>query len=176
MLISLRMDELALTRGIVAPVAADRVVSGPGSLQRPEKIFRVRGCRMRRLTRMAASISSAQCEAVNARAISFNQLIRRHDMFKQKLAGVVVAAGLLLGAGAVNAAQSAIPAATNETASSPHQYQGNARIDGAAGITRSGIPASQNETAASPHAYQRNVKPVTPNTGSVFPVAYGEVA
>ena len=101
-------------------------------------------------------------------------------MLKQKLAGVV-AAGLLLGAGAVNAADSVFPASTNETASSAHAYRGDVRPDANAAVTRSTIPASQNETASSPHAYQRDVKPgradvKTGNTGSAFPASYSEVA
>ena len=101
-------------------------------------------------------------------------------MLKRKLAGVV-AAGLLLGAGAVNAAGSVFPTSTNETASSAHEYRGNVGPDVNAGITRSTIPASQNETASSPHAYQRDAGParadkMTGDTGSVFPVSYGEVA
>ena len=100
-------------------------------------------------------------------------------MLTQKLAGVV-AAGLLLGAGAVNAAGSAFPASTNETASGAHAYRGGSKADANAGITRSNIPASQNETASSPHAYQRDAEPArsdtkTGATGSVFPVSYLEV-
>ena len=100
-------------------------------------------------------------------------------MIKQKFAGVVVA-GLLLGAGAVNAADSVFPASTNETASSAHQFRGSVRTDATAGTTRSYIPASQNETAGSPHAFQRDASPgradvKTGSSASVFPASYSEV-
>lgn len=101
-------------------------------------------------------------------------------MLNKKLAGAVVA-GLLFGAGAVNAAGPSFAASTNETASSPHAYQGAVRTDATAGVARSSLPASQNETASSPHAYQRDAKPAQAdvtqgNRGSAFPVSYSEVA
>lgn len=101
-------------------------------------------------------------------------------MLKTKLAGVVVA-GLLLGAGAVNAAESAFPAGTNETAATPHKYQADDRVRAPGTFTGSIVPASQNETASAPHAYQRDVRPGrtdanSRSSGSVFPASYSEVA
>lgn len=99
-------------------------------------------------------------------------------MLKQKLAGVV-AVGLLLGAGAANAA--GLVASTNETASSPHAYQASVKPARTvnAGSTESIFATSQNETVSSPHPYRHDVQPgariKTGNMDSVFPSSPNEV-
>ncbi len=70
-------------------------------------------------------------------------------MLNRNIAGVI-AAGLLLVAGGVNAAEGVFPASSNETASSPHKYQGAVKPAGTNSTirpSRSAFPASPNETA-----------------------------
>lgn len=101
-------------------------------------------------------------------------------MLKRKLAGVVVA-GLLLGIGAVSAAESGFPTSSSEVASSDW-YHGDARrmrIDANAGAAEPVFPSSSSEIA-SRDLHEGDVQRssfnagATSAAGSVFPTSANE--
>ena len=101
-------------------------------------------------------------------------------MFMRKLAGVVVA-GLLFGAGAVNARDSVFPSSANEIASSDW-YAGHyqrATNGATGGATQPVFPSATIEfgtgTAYDSAALPRTTRRVIGSTGPVFPSSSNEV-